>query len=327
MTMGTRAKPPLSREVSKRGLFDALGYKPHPGQVPVHRSRAKRRVLACGVRWGKSTCAAMEAVYALLEPRDEAHGWVVAPSYELANQVFRRVALALEGHFKHHVLELDLREQRLEVLNLGGGRSELRAKTADNPVSLLGEALDFVVVDEAARLKPEIWESHLAHRLIDRKGWALLVSTPQGPGWFHRAFRRGAGRRDPEWEAWSSPSWMNPHLNAEVIEAERSRLPEAVFSQEFGAEFIGVGEEVCETCNGPSAMAKSVILLDKGAEPRRCPECGHLVHEDGTTASPLWGDKRGTTTILVLDGTNHHELGVRRAAAAAAGGPTDPGHP
>jgi hypothetical protein len=34
--------------LDREKLFERLGYKPHPGQLEVHRSRALRRVLACG---------------------------------------------------------------------------------------------------------------------------------------------------------------------------------------------------------------------------------------------------------------------------------------
>jgi hypothetical protein len=69
--------------LDRDALFEDLSYTPHPGQLLVHRSRARFRVLACGTRWGKSTCAAMEAVAALLEPRERAVGWLVAPTYEV----------------------------------------------------------------------------------------------------------------------------------------------------------------------------------------------------------------------------------------------------
>ena len=76
-------------------------------------------------------------------------------------------------------------EKRLILRNMAGGLSEIRGKSADNPVSLLGEGLDWVIVDEAARLKPSIWEGHLSQRLIDKHGWALLISTPGGKGYFY----------------------------------------------------------------------------------------------------------------------------------------------
>ena len=81
------------------------------------------------------------------------------------------------------------------IRNLGGGLSEIRAKTADNPVSLLGEGLDWLIVDEAAQLKPAIWNSFLSQRLIDKQGWALLISTPRGKGWFYDAWLRAWARR------------------------------------------------------------------------------------------------------------------------------------
>jgi hypothetical protein len=300
MTMGAKARPPQPGEISKRALFELVGYQPHPGQVLVHRSKAKRRVVVSGVRWGKSTVGAMEAVAGLLLPGAEARGWVVAPTYELANQIFRRVAVAIERHFKHRVLELELREQRLAVLNLGGGRSELRAKSADNAVSLLGEGLDFVIIDEAARLKREVWEEHLAQRLIDKNGWALLLSTPQGPGWFYRAYRRGQRGRDPEWVSWSSPSWENPHLDRDVIEAERARLLPDAFEQEFGAKFVGVEQEPCEACGCPDPRAPGVLVIEKGEEMPKCELCGMLVGPAGhTLVQRLPGGGR-SMLVLVL---------------------------
>src|SRR5262245_50513288 len=78
---------------NKPALFEDLGYTPHPGQVQVHASRAPRRVLACGVRWGKTRCAAMEALAAAMEPKPAgSFGWVVGPTYDLADKVFREIA-------------------------------------------------------------------------------------------------------------------------------------------------------------------------------------------------------------------------------------------
>ena len=44
----------MAVRLNKPALFQQLGYEPHAGQLAVHRSKAKRRVLACGVRWGKT---------------------------------------------------------------------------------------------------------------------------------------------------------------------------------------------------------------------------------------------------------------------------------
>ena len=222
--------------LDKEALFEMLSYEPHPGQIEVHRSRAPRRVLACGVRWGKTRCAAMEGLAAALEPRDRSIGWVVAPTYDLADKVFRELVVLAAEHLRHRIVTLKESERKLVLHNLGGGVSELRGKSADNPVSLLGEGLDWLIVDEAARMRPMIWESHLTQRLIDKRGWALLISTPRGKGWFYDLFRRGQ-KGDRDYASWNHPSWTNPHLDQGLIDGERDRLPHRVFAQEYGAEF------------------------------------------------------------------------------------------
>ncbi|GJM44073.1 MAG: hypothetical protein DHS20C21_09150 [Gemmatimonadota bacterium] len=230
------------RQFSKTAFFKAIGYTPHAGQVKVHRSTAPRRVLACGVRFGKSLCAAAEALSAAMAPCDRSFGWVVGPTYDLADKVFRECSYLAARRIQNHVISIKDGEKRILLRNLAGGVSEIKAKSADNPTSLLGEGLDWTIVDEAARLKPAIWESHLSQRLIDKRGWALLISTPRGKGLFYDLYRRGQSD-DPDYESWNAPSWVNPHLDRDLIERERDRLPDRVFRQEFGGEFVeGAGQ-------------------------------------------------------------------------------------
>ncbi|MHC4341249.1 MAG: phage terminase large subunit family protein [Planctomycetota bacterium] len=228
---------PRRARINKPVFFESLGYRPRPEQLKIHCSQALMRVVACGARWGKTLCAAMEGLAAAMEPSERSVGWIVAPTYDLADRVFREIALAVARHLCHRIVTIKDSERRLILRNMGGGLSEIRAKSADNPVSLLGEGLDWVIVDEAARLKPAIWDSHLSQRLLDKRGWALLIATPRGKGWYYDMFRRGQGE-DPDYESWNYPSWTNPALDPELIERERERLPERVFRQEYGAEFM-----------------------------------------------------------------------------------------
>jgi len=249
----------ITKTLNKRALFRDLGYAPHPGQAEIHNSQALRRVVACGVRWGKSLCAAMEALAAAMEPKPRSIGWVCGPTYDLCDKIFREIVVVVAQHLRHRIVSLKDNEKRLILRNMGGGLSEIRGKSADNPVSLLGEGLDWLIVDECARLKPTIWQGFLTQRLIDRKGWALLISTPKGKGWFFDLFRRGQGN-DPDYSSWNSPSWQNPFLDREMIEQERTRLPERVFKQEFGGEFLeGSGQvfrNVRECATGEFQEAK-----------------------------------------------------------------------
>lgn len=229
--------------LDKRKIFASLGYEPHELQAEVHACEAPRRVVASGVRFGKTKCAAMEAVAAALEPTETpARGWVVAPDYGLAEKVYREIVLTFAARLRHHVVRIAEHEPGgplLLVRNMGGETTEIRAKSADNPTALLGEGLDWLVVDEAARLRPDVWDRYLQARLIDKRGWALLISTPKGKGWFYDAWRSPP----PLWKSWNAPTWSNPHISRAEVEAVRERIPEAVFRQEYLAEFLeGAGQ-------------------------------------------------------------------------------------
>ena len=229
-------------KLNKMALFRDVNYEPHPGQLEIHNSLALRRIVACGVRWGKTRCAAMEALAAMLQPRKNSMGWIVGPTYDLSEKVYREVIVIAAEHLRHRIVTLKEHEKRLVLRNMAGGLSELSGKSSDNPVSLLGEGLDWLVIDEAAQLKSLIWQSYLSQRLIDRRGWALMISTPRGKGWFYDCFRRGQGR-DPDYASWNHPSWTNPYLDADAIQRERDRLPDRVFRQEYGGEFCeGAGQ-------------------------------------------------------------------------------------
>jgi hypothetical protein len=225
------------KRFNKIAFFTDVGYFPHPGQLLVHNSTARLRILVCGVRWGKTWCAAMEALAAALEPRDDSKGWIVAPTYDLANRVFRQMISVTITHFPHLIVTCRESDHLLVLRNTGGGRSEVRPKSADNPKSLIGEGLDWVIIDEAAQLKPDIWQSRISQRLLDRKGWALIITTPSGKGWVYDLYRRGQSG-DPSCESWNAPTSQNPMLDVALIEAERANLPERVFRQEYLAEFV-----------------------------------------------------------------------------------------
>ena len=98
--------------------------------------------------------------------------------------------------------------------------------------------LDFLVLDEADFVARRVWEEVLRPALADRKGRALIVSTPNVEGgWFHDMVRKGE-EGDPEVRSWCLPSWTNPHLDGSEVDAARASLPAIVFRREFGAEFV-----------------------------------------------------------------------------------------
>ena len=97
------------------------------------------------------------------------------------------------------------------------------------------------------------------------------------------------------------PSVSNPFVKAEVIEAERERIAEDQFKQEFEAIFLGVPIEPCEACGGPRPDASEWLYLPKGKtsdDVPICPKCGMYVDEQGRCIVKLVNDQ---TASLLID--------------------------
>jgi len=199
----------------------------HRAQLEVAKDPTRFRVLVCGRRWGKTRLGASLALRAGLEGK---RVWWVAPTYSISGIAWEQVR-AMSRHLGATAIE----STRTLKFPSGGF---VAFKSADNPDNLRGEGLDFLVMDEADFVARRVWEEVLRPALADRRGKALIISTPNVEGgWFHELVQRGQGE-DLEVRSWQLPSWTNPHLDAAEIDAARSTLPAIVFRREFGAEFV-----------------------------------------------------------------------------------------
>lgn len=198
----------------------------HPAQLHVHNSTARFRVVAAGRRFGKSRLGVLECLEVAAQG---GRAWWLAPTYKMTDVGWRpliRMAGRIPG------ARILLAEKRVEI-----GKGEISIRSADTPNTLRGEGLDFVVMDECAFIRPEIWPEAIRPALSDRLGRALFISTPKGRNWFWDLYRRGEAQED-NWQAFTYPTAANPYIDAGEIEAARRELPELIFRQEYLAEFI-----------------------------------------------------------------------------------------
>ena len=198
----------------------------HQSQRIVRDAPARFKVLACGRRWGKTR---LGAALCIEEAGRRGRAWWVAPSYKVAAvgwRLVRGLALQVSGAV--------IRDGDMLATLPNGGTVQVRS--ADNPDSLRGEGLDFVVVDECAYVAEEAWQEALRPALSDRLGRAMFISTPAGRNWFWRHYQRGL--QDGEWQSWRFPTADNPYIEPGEIEAARGDLPEMIFRQEYLAEFL-----------------------------------------------------------------------------------------
>lgn len=204
-----------------------INAKPHPGQLEVHNSLARFKVLSAGRRWGKTRLGVNECIDASVKG---GRAWWVSPSYktsEVGWRPLRQIARKIPG------AEVRLGDRQV---NLPGG-GFVAVRSADNPDSLRGEGLDFVVMDECAFMQREAWTEAIRPALSDRQGKALFISTPKGRNHFWELYQKGINGEEG-WQSWTFPTISNPFIQASEIEAAKRDLPEMIFRQEYLAEFI-----------------------------------------------------------------------------------------
>ena len=229
-------------------LWKAIGYKPHDKQLEFHTSNARFKVPVCGRRFGKSRMAAAEIEPYLLgvEPT---RGWIVGPEYKTGEKEFRYlwqdVILTMKlkqlGLVKRAAYNMRTGEMYIEMAN--GSRVDVMS--AEHADGLVGEGLHWLIVSEAAKQSPQIWEKYLRPALADYKGKAIFPSTPEGFNWYYDVYKLGQDDRYQEWDSWRYPSWENPYVypggfDDPEIQGQMRTPDDPHFWQEIGADFRSV---------------------------------------------------------------------------------------
>lgn len=81
------------------------------------------------------------------------------------------------------------------------GSAKIRLFGADNPDALRGLYYDFVVMDEVAQCKAEVWSEVVRPSLADRDGRCLFIATPQGPNLFRDLYFYAQKEENTDWFA------------------------------------------------------------------------------------------------------------------------------
>ena len=228
----------------KEKWFEYMGYTPHYGQAKLHyptKETARFFVMVCGRRFGKTTASAMEATYYASQPNKRI--WLVGLSYDKADLMFREIWQKMVIGKANDIIRASEKDR---IIKFKWGTT-VEAKSADNPDSLVGEGLDLLIVDEAAKVKRKIWDMYLSPTLSDRKGKGIFITTPEGFNWIYDLFL--LGQQDELWESHQAPSWDNhfafPEAKSDQFLLERKRnMSREVYDQEYGAQFTSFAGRV-----------------------------------------------------------------------------------
>jgi phage terminase large subunit len=206
-----------------------LNVKLHKAQLEIFHASHRFKVVAAGRRFGKSRLAAwILLIKALQSPEKDV--FYVAPTFQQAKDIM----WAMLKELGHEVIVAA--HENTGVLTLVNGR-KIALKGSDRPDTLRGVGLYYVVIDEYASMKPNVWEQIIRPALADVKGGALFIGTPAGRNHFWDLYKYADEAEDDEWVAFHYTSYDNPFLDPTEIEAAKKTLSSFAFRQEFMSSF------------------------------------------------------------------------------------------
>jgi predicted phage terminase large subunit-like protein len=209
-----------------------------PWQKEVFEDNHRFKIVAAGRRCGKSRLAAWMLLIRALQT-EKGHVFYVAPTQGQARDILWDMLLDLGQDVitGYHI-------NNLQITLINGAKISL--KGGDRPDTMRGVSLKFLVLDEYAGIKPDVWELILRPALADQRGDALFIGTPEGRNHFYDLYLKAEKEVDgyEDYKAWHFTSYDNPTLATEEIDTAKNSMSSYAFRQEFMASFEALGSEM-----------------------------------------------------------------------------------
>lgn len=204
----------------------------HDAQMEIFQSPARFKVASCGRRFGKSYLAAwILMIKALQQPQEGGKDvFYIAPTFQQAKDIMWAI---LKEIGKDVIKSTHENTATVTLIN----DRKIYLKGSDRPDTLRGVGLAYVVMDEYASMKSEVWELIIRPTLADVKGGALFIGTPSGKNHFYQLWLEASSEESKEWEAFQFNSTDNSFLDPGEIQAAKNNMSTQAFRQEFEATF------------------------------------------------------------------------------------------
>ena len=199
-------------------------------QTEIWISTKRFRSVVAGRRFGKSYLAAAELLRAAVSGKNK-HCFYCCPTYGMAKEI--QWDMLIQMIPDEYLVKTN--ETALTIRLING--STISLKGAEKPNNLRGRALDFVVLDEFADMRPEAWYEVLRPSLSDREGSALFIGTPKGRNHFYDLWAKGIDSSDG-WESFQYTTVQGGNVSPSEIEQAKADLDERTFNQEYCAQFV-----------------------------------------------------------------------------------------
>lgn len=188
------------------------------------------KVVIAGRRFGKTHLAIRQLCYYARIPNREV--WYISPSYKMSKQIVWR---KLKNKLNDQKWVKKINETELTILLKNG--SVISLKGADNPDSLRGSGLDYIIMDEFADIDSGAWYEVIRPALADKQGHAMFIGTPKGvANWSYELYQNVLDYQE-QWSRFQFTTVDGGNVTQSEIESAKRDLDERQFRQEFLATF------------------------------------------------------------------------------------------
>jgi hypothetical protein len=216
-------------------IWQAAGYTPTSAQLAYHRDTTRLKLVAGGIRAGKSKSTSMDVAGDIWLQNGLI--WIVGPDYEQCKP---------EWDYLFEPL------RRLGLINKysapeRGGRSfettwgaRVQTKSSDDTRALASYAPHTILMVEAGQQSYETFQKIL-ERGLEHNAKIICSGTFEGAlSWYADLFERWQGENPEDGKSFSLPTWSNTFIfpggrNDPKIAALEAAMPEELFQERCGA--------------------------------------------------------------------------------------------
>lgn len=207
------------------------GYKPHLKQKEIHNSiineSYKYYILNIGRQFGKTMLGINQMLYWSINHKGCNIAWVT-PIYKQSKKVFDEMEKVTKSS--------GLFEYNRSDLTISGFNSQIQFFSGERPHNIRGNTFDYLIVDEMAFTRPELWSEVLSATVLVKGKKVIFISTPKGKNHFYQLSLQP--NYDNRYKYFHYSSYDNPMIDAEDLEERKRSLPKHIFEQEYLAKFI-----------------------------------------------------------------------------------------
>ena len=207
------------------------GYKPHLKQKEIHNSiineSYKYYILNIGRQFGKTMLGINQMLFWAINHKGCNIAWVT-PIYKQSKKVFDEMEKVTKSS--------GLFEYNRSDLTISGFNSQIQFFSGERPDNIRGNTFDYLIVDEMAFTRPELWSEVLSATVLVKGKKVIFISTPKGKNHFYQLSLQP--NYDNRYKYFHYSSYDNPMIDAEDLEERKRSLPKHIFEQEYLAKFI-----------------------------------------------------------------------------------------